>query len=285
VARILVTGSAGGLGQLAAQRLVASGHDVVLHGRNRDRANHAMQAVPGASAALVGDLASIDETRALAEQANALGPFQAVIHNAGVYRPSEPRHESVDGLDDVFAINTLAPYLLTALIQGPRRLVYLTSGLHRGGDPDLEDLPWRRKRWSGAQAYANSKLFVTVLAFAVARLWPHVVSNAVDPGWVPTSMGGPSAPDDLEQGVETQVWLAISDENDALVSGRYLYHKLPQAAHAASPDVRVQTGFLNASAELTGVSLAQQRKADDSANRPRGAAPGSGSLPPDLERR
>jgi NAD(P)-dependent dehydrogenase (short-subunit alcohol dehydrogenase family) len=215
-----------------------------------------MHAVPGARTALVGDLASIDGTRALAEHANAAGPFQAVIHNAGVYRPSEPRHESVDGLDDVFAINTLAPYLLTALIEGPQRLIYLTSGLHRGGDPDLEDSPWRRKRRSGAQAYADSKLFVTVLAFAVARLWLHVVSNAVDPGWVPTRMGGPSAPDDLEQGVETQAWLAVSNDSDALVSGRYLYHRLPQAAHPAASDVGVQSAFLKSCAELTGVSLA-----------------------------
>jgi NAD(P)-dependent dehydrogenase (short-subunit alcohol dehydrogenase family) len=215
-----------------------------------------MQAVPGARAALVGDLASIDGTRALAEHANAVGPFQAVIHNAGVYRPSEPRYESVDGLDDVFAINTLAPYLLTGLIEGPQRLIYLSSGLHRGGDPDLADSPWRRKRWSEAQAYADSKLFVTVLAFAVARLWPHVVSNAVDPGWVPTRMGGPSAPDDLKLGVETQVWLAISDDNDALVSGRYLYHRLPQRAHPAASDVRVQNGFLTSCEALTGVRLA-----------------------------
>jgi NAD(P)-dependent dehydrogenase (short-subunit alcohol dehydrogenase family) len=157
VARILVTGSAVGLGRLAAQRLVASGHDVVLHGRNRDRANHAMQTVPGASAALVSDLESINETRALAEQANAVGAFQAVIHNAGIYRPSQPRHESVAGLDDVFAINALAPYLLTALIQGPQRLVYLTSGLHRGGDPDLKDLPWRRTLWSGARSPTRTR--------------------------------------------------------------------------------------------------------------------------------
>ena len=256
MARILVTGSAAGLGRLSAKRLVAAGHDVVLHGRNRDRANDAMQAVPGARAALIGDLASIDATRALAEQANGMGPFQAVIHNAAVYRPSEARYESVDGLDDVFAINTLAPYLLTALIRGPQRLIYLTSGLHRGGDPDLEDLSWRHKRWSGAQAYANSKLFVTVLAFAVARLWPHVVSNAVDPGWVPTTMGGRSAPDDLEQGVETQVWLAVSDDSGALVSGRYLYHMLRRAAHPAASDVGVQIALLDRCQELTGMRLA-----------------------------
>ena|SRR5438067_1478822 len=153
MARIFVTGSADGLGQLAARRLVALGHDVVLHGRNRDRAQQAMRAVPGARTALEGDLASIDATRALARQANEAGPFQVVIHNAGSYHPGAGRHETVDGLDDIFAVNALAPYLLTALIEGPQRLIYLTSGLHQGGDPDLRDLQWRRRRWSGSQAY------------------------------------------------------------------------------------------------------------------------------------
>ena len=255
MASVFITGSADGLGQLAAQRLVALGHQVVLHGRNRDRAQAAMLAVPGARTALEGDLASLEQTRALARQANAAGPFQAVIHNAGVYRPGAARQETVDGLDDVFAINALAPYLLTALIDRPQRLIYLTSGLHQGGDPDLRDLQWRRRRWSGPQAYANSKLFDVVLAFAVARLWPHVLSNAVDPGWVPTKMGGRSAPGDLEEGVATQVWLSVSDEREAKVSGRYLYHRRTRAAHAAASDVAVQNGFLAACEQLTGVRL------------------------------
>src|SRR5712691_2893908 len=256
MASIFITGSADGLGQLAARRLAALGHDVVLHGRDRDRAPDAMRGVPGARTALEGDLATIEQTRALAQQANAAGPFQVVIYNAGVYRPSARRRETVDGLDDVFAINALAPYLLTALIEGPQRLIYLTSGLHQSGDPDLRDLQWRQQRWSGSQAYANSKLFDVILAFAVARLWPHVRSNAVDPGWVPTRMGGPSAPGDLAQGAQTQVWLAVSDESSALVSGRYLYHRQPQAAHPAASDIGVQNGFLKACEELTGVRLA-----------------------------
>src|SRR5256885_9595487 len=163
MARIFVTGSADGLGQLAARRLVALSNDVVLHGRNRDRAQQAMRAVPGARTALEGDLTSIDATRALARQANEAGPFQAVIHNAGVYHPGAGRRETFDGLDDVFAINALAPYLLTALIEGPQRLIYLTSGLHQGGDPDLRDL---QRRWSGSRASANSNRLDAVLPLA-----------------------------------------------------------------------------------------------------------------------
>ena len=254
--RIFITGSADGLGRLAARNLVTLGHEVVLHGRNRDRAQDAMRAVPGARTALEGDLASIEATRALARQANEAGPFQAVIHNAGVYRPGAESHKTVDGLDDVFVINALAPYLLTALIEGPQRLIYLTSGLHQAGNPDLRDLEWRRRRWSGSQAYADSKLFDVVLAFAVARLWPHVLSNAVDPGLMPTKMGGSSAPGNLEQGVATQVWLAVSDERGAKVTGRYFYRMRTQAAHQAASDVTVQNGFLATCEQLTGVRLA-----------------------------
>ena len=248
MASVFITGSADGLGRLAAQRLVASSHDVVLHGRDRQRGQDANRAVPGARTALVGDLASIEETRALAEQANAAGPFQTVIHNAGVqsihnagvYRPNAARLETLDGLETTFAVNALAPYLLTALIASPQRIVFLTSELHRSGEPDLSDLQWRDRRWSGSQAYSNSKLFVVTLAFGVARRWPHVLSNAVNPGWVPTKMGGPQAPDDLELGAETQVWLAVSGEPDALVSGKYFYHKQIRSAHPAASDVNFQ---------------------------------------------
>lgn len=231
------------------------GHEVVLHGRNRDRAEQAMRAVPGARTALVGDLASIQQTRELAAQANAAGPFQTVIHNAGVYRPGGQRRESVDGIEDTFAINALAPYLLTALVAPPQRLIYLTSGMHQMGDPDLSDLQGRQGRWNGSQAYANSKLFITALAFAVARMWPKVLSNAVDPGVVPTKMGGRFAPGNLQEGAATQVWLAISDEPGAKASGRYFYHMRTRPALAAASELTVQDGFLAACERLTGVKL------------------------------
>jgi len=251
VARILVTGSADGLGQMVARELVATAHDVVLHARNETRAADAIADVPGATEVLVGDLASIAETRELARQANASGPFDVVVHNAAVgYQ--EPRMETVDGLEHVFAVNALAPYLLTALIERPQRLIYLSSGMHEGGDVVLDDLQWVRRRWRGAQAYSDSKLYDVILAFAVARLWPDVRSNAVDPGWVPTRMGGRGAPGDLNQAHLTQIWLATADDAPA---GGYFYHLRPHRTHPAASDPETQAAFLDACASLTGVRL------------------------------
>ena len=250
--RVFVTGSAEGLGQMAAARLAAAGHEVVLHARNQSRARQALEATPGAADALVADLASLHETKELAEAANTTGRFDAVIHNAGVgFR--EPLRRTDEGLPDVLAINVLAPYVLTSLMTRPDRLVYLTSGMHRGGDADLSDLRWERRRWDGAQAYSDSKLYDLILAFAVARHWHEALANAVEPGWVATKMGGPGAPDDLAAGSETQAWLAVSDDPEALLSGRLLYHRQLQAHHPAADDANLQDELLRRSAELTGV--------------------------------
>jgi NAD(P)-dependent dehydrogenase (short-subunit alcohol dehydrogenase family) len=133
VPRVFITGSADGLGKMAAELLIAEGHQVVLHGRNEERAKDALEAVPKAEATVMGDLASLAQTKAVAEQVNKLGAFDAVIHNAGVGYREPKRVETEDGLPHVFAINTLAPYILTALIAKPKRLVYLSSGMHHGG--------------------------------------------------------------------------------------------------------------------------------------------------------
>src|SRR5579862_8085422 len=229
MARVFITGSSDGLGKMAAQLVVERGHQVVLHARNERRAQEARAAVPGAEAVVVGDLASIAQTRSVAEQVNGLGSFDAVIHNAAVgYR--EPRRIATeDGLSHVFAINTLAPYVLTALIHKPKRLVYLSSGLHKSGDASLNDLLWEHKPWRGQQAYADTKLHDVILAFAVARRWKDVLSNALEPGWVATKMGGAGAPDDLNEGHRTQVWLAVSQDPAALVTGEYFYHRARRA--------------------------------------------------------
>jgi NAD(P)-dependent dehydrogenase (short-subunit alcohol dehydrogenase family) len=255
LARVLITGSTEGLGLMAARLLVGDGHDVTLHARSDERAADARASLPEADEVLVGDLASIAGMRQLAEQANALDRFDAVVHNAAVGPREAARIETADGLCHLFAVNVLAPYLLSALIARPDRLVYLSSGLHRGGDPDLSDLQWEHRRWNGQQAYSDSKLFDTVLAFAVAERWPAVLSNVVEPGWVATRMGGPGAPDDLAQGPVTQAWLAASDDPAATVSGEYFYHQQVRATHPAARDCAVHAGLLAACAELTGVEM------------------------------
>ena len=255
MARVLITGSSDGLGLMAARLLVDDGHAVILHARNERRGDDARQALPGAEDVVIGDVESIAGMRQVAEQANTLGQFDAVIHNAGIgYR--EPRRiETVDGLCHVFAVNVLAPYLLTALITPPDRLVYLSSGMHRGGQPDLDDLQWARRGWNGAQAYSDSKLFDVVLAFAVARHWPGGLSNALEPGWVPTKMGGSGAPDDMSLAPVTQAWLAVSDNPAATVTGGYFFHQRPREVHPAARSVDIQEGLLERCAQLTGTPL------------------------------
>ncbi len=255
MSRVFITGSADGLGLMAARRLIESGHRVVLHGRSAARAAEALAAAPGAEAALVGDLASIAQTRHLAEQANQSGRFDAVIHNAAVGYQEGRLIRTEDGLAHVFAINTLAPYILTALIERPRRLIYLSSALHRGADTSLQDLNWEARAWQGTRAYSDSKLHDAMLAFGVARRWSEVLSNALEPGWVATKMGGPSAPDDLEAGAQTQVWLAASEEPAALVSGRYFFHQRQRSANPATHDAKLQDRLIAECARLSGIAL------------------------------
>ena len=252
--RIFITGSTDGLGRAAAGVLMGEGHDVVLHARTRERAATLSDLAPGAAGVVIGDLSSAAETRELANQVNDIGRMDAVIHNAGVFlEPS--RATTAEGHAKTLAVNALAPYLLTALIDRPDRLVYLSSGLHHAGTGSLRDIDWTRRQWNAAQAYAESKLQVTALALTLARAWPEVLSNAVDPGWVPTKMGGPTATDDLELGYLTQTWLAVSHDTAATVSGGYWYHRQRQEPAAEARDPAFQDQLMDRLAALTGVAL------------------------------
>jgi NAD(P)-dependent dehydrogenase (short-subunit alcohol dehydrogenase family) len=242
MARIFITGSADGLGQLAANALIAQGHDVVVHARDENRGQAALVKVPRAEGVVTADLSSIDETKELAAKVNGLGKFDAVIHNAGVY---------VAPAKEIFNVNTLAPYILTCLIRRPSRLIYLSSGMHLQGRSKLDSF----KTNISSITYSDSKLHVLMLCKAVARRWPPVYANAVDPGWVPTKMGGKSAPDDLQQGYETQVWLAVSNDRRAQVSGCYFHHKEEDRYNLEADDVQLQQRFLSVCKEITGVSF------------------------------
>ncbi|MDK1361138.1 SDR family NAD(P)-dependent oxidoreductase [Arthrobacter sp. zg-Y1219] len=243
MARVLVTGSTDGIGRSTAMRLLEQGHDVVVHARTPARLSAVRDLIERGAGEVVGDLSRFPEVREFVAQANGLGRFDAVIHNAGTMNGSS-----------VLPVNVVAPYVLTAEMERPGRLIYLSSGMHHGGRPDLAGIDWSGSR--ATRSYSNSKLFVTTLMAAVARLWPDVLAHALDPGWVPTRMGGPSAPDDLSLADVTQVWLATTEDPAAMVSGRYWFHQEPRAPHPAVHDEGFQNDLLASLAAYTGVALA-----------------------------
>jgi NAD(P)-dependent dehydrogenase (short-subunit alcohol dehydrogenase family) len=240
MARIFITGSADGLGQLSARSLIEQGHKVVLHARNAERGRDAIKRNPGAESVLTGDLSNLEETKKLADTANESGRFDVIIHNAGVYQTSST---------EIFNVNVLAPYILTCMIEKPRRLIYLSSGMHLQGRSNFENFNINHV------TYSDSKLYVLMLCKAVERKWKDVYANAVDPGWVPTKMGGRGAPDDLQKGFATQVWLATSNDEKAKLSGRYFFHQKEKHPNPEADDVLLQEKLLNLCNEITGVSF------------------------------
>jgi NAD(P)-dependent dehydrogenase (short-subunit alcohol dehydrogenase family) len=254
MSRIFISGSSAGLGLMAAERLASQGHKIVLHARNAKRADDTWRTFPEAEAIVVGDVETIAGAKHVAAEVNALGRFDAVIHNAAVgYR--EGHRVTADDLPHVFAINTLSAYILTALIERPKRLVYLSSGMHHHADANLDDILWKKRRWNGSQAYAESKLHDAMLAFAIARRWPDVFSNSLEPGWVPTKMGGPGAPDDMDQAHPTQAWLAAGDDPKADVTGKYFYHLKRMEPNPQADNPALQDRLIVICTEISGVAL------------------------------
>jgi NAD(P)-dependent dehydrogenase (short-subunit alcohol dehydrogenase family) len=254
MARIFITGSTEGLGRAAAQSLMDSGHEVVLHARSGDRASALSDLARRSAGVVIGELGSAVETRSIAEQVNAIGRMDAVIHNAGIYR-ERTRGMTPEGHATLLAVNTLAPYMLTALIEPPDRLVDLSSAEHHAGSGPLHDVDWTKRRWDSTRAYVESKLYLVAIAFALTRRWPEVLSNAVDPGWARTRMGGPGAPVDIDTGQRTQTWLAVSKDPAAMVSGRYWYQLQQHRPAREAMDIAYQDQLISELASLTGVEL------------------------------
>ncbi|WP_159616238.1 SDR family NAD(P)-dependent oxidoreductase [Arthrobacter zhaoguopingii] len=241
MSRILITGSADGLGRLTAEALHTQGHDVIVHARTADRAAHLRHLTDQGAGIVIGDFADRDAVRHIAAELADQAPLDAVIHNVGVWSGR-----------NVMPVNIIAPYLLTALLPLPERLVYLSSGSHFGGRARVDSVDWQGK---GVCSYGDSKLYVTTLAAAMARLFPDILSNSVDPGWVPTRMGGAGAPDSLELGHRTQEWLATSEDPEAHTSGGYWYHQHRREPHPSTDDTAFQDRLLSALADETGERL------------------------------
>ncbi len=252
---VLVTGSADGIGLHTATQLVAGGHRVILHARNEERAVAAKAALPGAAGVVVGDLRSLAETTALAGELRVYGRLDAVVHNAGIARlDSSERELTGDGLESMFQVNVLAPYLLTALLPQPERLVFVSSAMAADGAVDLADLQFERRPWNGFAVYSTSKLLDLMLAVAIARRWPSTRSNAVDPGWVRTRMGGDGAPTSPEHAAKGQVRLAAGTGPGELVTGQYFSDR-PWRPDSAALEPALLDGLLERCAGLTGVRL------------------------------
>lgn len=255
MARIFITGSSDGIGQAGAKLLADQGHKVFLHARNSDRAKQAHEAVPKAEGVLIGDLTTIEGTKNLAAEANKSGPFDAVIHNAGL-GPSNKDNKTADGFQSTFAVNSLAPYVLTAMMDKPKRLLYLSSSMHTSGSADLDDVEGRNRSFSSHQAYCDSKLHDVLLANAVARYWPDVQSCSMDPGWIKTKMGGGGAPGVVGTPGKALAEFAIG--KSGIVGEKTGVYFNPQGArspHQSCGSEKKQDEFMGVCERLSGVKF------------------------------
>ncbi|KAL4750538.1 hypothetical protein BDW72DRAFT_213302 [Aspergillus terricola var. indicus] len=250
--RIFITGSSDGIGQAAARVLSEQGHSVVLHARNAERAASAQEAVPGAEAVLVGDLSSIAETKNLAEEANKLPPFDTVIHNAGIgYGATASQEITADNISAVFAVNTLAPYILTCLMHKPRsRLLYMSSDSHYGGDESLRNI-------TQSHSYGNTKLHDVMLANAFSRRWGDEIQVvSMHPGWVRTKMGGVMAPGALDRPAKVLAnWAVGKGDLARLKSGTFFTTSGPESAHPGADSVQKQEELLRICKDVSGVAV------------------------------
>ncbi|KAI1085568.1 short chain dehydrogenase [Whalleya microplaca] len=258
--RIFITGSSDGLGLMAAKRLVSNGHTVYLHARNAKRADDARKACPGAADVLLGDLSSIPETKELAKSITNLGPLDCIFHNAGLYLG--PYRAQAEGYPSVFAVNVLAPYILTCLVPLPKRLIYTSSEDHWHGSTDLTDFGWRERgapRFSASSAYADTKIYNTMFGYAFARKFgpKGVTAHSVDPGWVPTKMGGPGAPGNLKESERLYVMLAEGSGEAEGKNGCFWEprHKGPAHSKKESYDEKAQEALLKKLEEVTGITV------------------------------
>jgi len=252
---ICITGSTDGIGLAAARLLLGRGHRVLVHARSEQRgapvvgALRSAAASPGDVALVTGDLASLDSVRDLAAQLRAHGPIDVLAHNAGVWVRGEMPRITEDGFETTFAVNVLAPHLLTALLGDvlTGRLLWLGSGMAGSGRPKPSALGGEREP---RQAYADSKAADVALALGWGRRLPQVAAAAVDPGWVRTKLASSGAPGDVEQGGDG---LAFCCDEADLSTAPYWKDRRPVPVPGRLRDAGLQDALLAGCDRLAGL--------------------------------
>ena len=214
---ICITGATDGIGLATTERLLAAGHRVLVHARNAERGRRVVERLQGDAVLVTGDLASLAEVEGLAEQVAAHAPVDVLVNNAGVWVRGDTPARTVDGFETTFAVNVLAPHLLTARLAEhlTGRLLWLGSGMAASGHPDADE-PGAATEPS--RAYADSKAADVLLAAAWGRRLPRVASAVVDPGWVKTKLASSGAPGTVDTSADSLTYLCIEAD---LGSGLY----------------------------------------------------------------
>jgi NAD(P)-dependent dehydrogenase (short-subunit alcohol dehydrogenase family) len=270
----VVTGASAGIGKATAAGLARLGATVVLLVRSRERGEGArveiLRGAPGADVQLVlADLSAQAEVRRAAEE--VLGRFPRVhvlVNNAATF--SWRRKKTVDGIEIQWAVNHLAPFLLTHLLLGrlagsaPARVVSVSSNSHHDGRLRWDDLQMERGLYRGVAMYARTKLANVLFTRELARRarGTGVTANAMHPGVVATSLLLDSFPPlkllrrrmrTPEEGARTAVWLAASPEAEGL-SGEYVMDQRPVRPSDAALDDEAARRLWDVSAEMTGLA-------------------------------
>lgn len=246
---ICVTGSSDGIGLATVRLLLARGHKVLVHARSEERGRPVIDALDGDAHLVTGDLSRMPEVHALAGQVREHGPLAVLAHNAGVWVRGHVLPMTPDGFETTFAVNVLAPHLLTALLadQLTDRLVWLGSGMAGSGRPKPSALGGERNT---RQAYADSKACDVALAMAWGRRLPHVASAALDPGWVRTKLASDGAPGDVADAADA---LAFCCTDADLASAPYWKDRAPVPVPGRLRDEGLQDAIAAACDQLAGL--------------------------------
>jgi NAD(P)-dependent dehydrogenase (short-subunit alcohol dehydrogenase family) len=250
MAVVCITGSSDGIGLATVRVLLGQRHRVLVHARSRERGGGLLEQLSGDALLVTGDLARLEEVRGLADQIAAAGPIDVLIHNAGVWvRGSTPR-TTEQGLETTFAVNVLAPHLLTHLLRDvvSDRLLWLGSGMAGSGHPEPDTLG---RLQDPRRAYADSKACDVALAQAWGRRLPGLTSAAVDPGWVKTKLASAGAPGDVSS---SAAGLAFCSLEADLASAPYWKGRRPTPIPRHLRDEALQDAIAAACDRLAGIA-------------------------------